>query len=72
MAKNKEIAKCPMCGLEFPNRDAKTEAVYSCVECGAEGYDCCVPGNNAFCPDCGDSDDDDYEEDDEAEEDDVY
>jgi hypothetical protein len=45
-------AKCTHCGMEFPDRDAKTEPVYVCVGCGAEGFDCCVPGNNALCNEC--------------------
>lgn len=47
-------ATCPKCGLEFEDRDPATEPVYECAVCGAEGFDCCVPGNNAVCEDCED------------------
>lgn len=47
-----EAAICPTCGTEYPERDAKTEAEYECVECGAIGFDCCVPGKNSRCSDC--------------------
>lgn len=40
--------KCPMCGLERPDGDH----TYECVECGGEGFDCCVPGNHALCNEC--------------------
>lgn len=46
------IATCPNCGLDFPERDPENEPVYECVECGARGYDCCIPGNNGLCPKC--------------------
>lgn len=35
-----EEVRCPNCGLER----AKGEPVYECVDCGKEGFDCCVPG----------------------------
>lgn len=54
--KPKPQEKCPMCGLE---RD-EGEATYMCVGCGSEGFDCCVPGNNAICFDCEKKDDDEY------------
>ncbi len=50
-----ELATCPNCYLEFPDRDAKTEPIYTCVECGAKGYDCCIPGNNSVCANCEES-----------------
>ena len=53
MAKKRKIlAICPNCGLEFPDRDFDKEPTYHCVECGVEGYDCCVPGNNTRCVEC--------------------
>lgn len=47
-----EIATCPMCGSQFDNRDAEKEPVYECVDCGGEGFDCCVPGNHSRCINC--------------------
>jgi hypothetical protein len=41
---------CPMCGSTYPEREP--EAPYTCMECGGEGLDCCVPGNNAICVNC--------------------
>ena len=49
---SQDIATCPNCGLESPDRSADDEPVYVCVECGMEGYDCCVPGKNAKCVEC--------------------
>ncbi len=49
------IAKCQMCGAEYPERDAKDETEYECVECGGVGYDCCVPGTRAICTNCEDA-----------------
>lgn len=39
---------CPSCGNERPEGDA----VYECVDCGLEGFDCCVAGRNALCESC--------------------
>jgi queuine/archaeosine tRNA-ribosyltransferase len=47
-----EPAVCPCCGMEFENRNPATETVYTCVHCGVEGFDCCIPGNNARCNEC--------------------
>lgn len=52
LPKTHEVAICPMCGLDFPERDAKTEPVYTCAECGIEGFDCCVAGTNTLCALC--------------------
>lgn len=46
------LAVCPSCGLDFPDRDAKTEPEYECTECGKIGYDCCVPGKGMRCNGC--------------------
>ena len=54
----KVVATCPMCGMDFPSRDAANEPVYMCTECGSEGFDCCVAGHNSTCPDCENEDDD--------------
>ena len=55
----KEV-ECEMCGMP---RDPTGESVYVCVNCGGEGFDCCVPGNNAICANC---EDDECEHDDEV------
>lgn len=52
MAKNNEVATCPNCGSEYPERDIENEPVYECTQCGIEGFDCCVAGNNALCEEC--------------------
>lgn len=44
-------ATCPNCGMDFKERD-QDEPVYRCQICGIEGFDCCVPGNNAICFEC--------------------
>lgn len=48
----KVVATCPNCGSEYPERDAAKEPEYVCIECGKEGFDCCVPGNNSLCNEC--------------------
>ena len=48
----RNMIECPNCGLE--RSDDPDDELYECVACGAEGYDCCVPGNNAICTDCED------------------
>jgi hypothetical protein len=40
---------CPYCGDE-EREDG--EPVYECPECGREGFDCCVAGNNCLCNEC--------------------
>ncbi len=46
------VATCPGCGVTYPERNPHTEPVYECVECGKEGFDCCVPGTGAICMEC--------------------
>ena len=41
---------CPACKTNYPEREP--EELFTCVECGKQGLDCCVPGNNAVCVDC--------------------
>ena len=59
-----ELVECPNCGEE--REKDPDDGLYECVRCGAEGYDCCVPGTRAICNDC--QDDDDLRAEDEEEE----
>lgn len=57
-----EMVECPLCGLE--REKDPDDGLYECSNCGAQGYDCCIPGNDALCEECereasGDADEDD-------------
>lgn len=41
---------CPMC--RTIHYDAPKPRTYVCPECGSEGYDCCIAGNNCICVQC--------------------
>jgi hypothetical protein len=45
-------ATCPMCGSAYDNRDTKSEPIYTCIECGRKGFDCCIAGSRAKCENC--------------------
>lgn len=61
------MIECPICGE--PRGLDDDEELYTCLECEADGYDCCVPGPHTLCRPCQDlSDlDEDWPEDDEDE-----
>lgn len=46
-----KVPVCPMCGTVYEDRP-EDEPVYSCIDCGAKGFDCCIAGNGVRCADC--------------------
>jgi len=51
--KGKKTEQCPNCGLEREKNFADDpEPIYTCVECGKQGFDCCVAGTHTICNEC--------------------
>lgn len=68
-----DVPECPCCGKDYHDDSCEFPVVYTCAECGIEGFACCLESNEDVCPDCeddynDDSDEDDDEDDDEDEE----
>lgn len=55
------MQECPSCGSERPD----DEPVYECMECGKEGFDCCVYDNYSLCDECQEIEDELEEDEDE-------
>ena len=49
MKKPTKTVLCPNCGMV---EREEGEPVYACVECGKQGFDCCVAGTNTICNEC--------------------
>ena len=63
------MAQCPLCLTDYDDDDEDQDGtLYECIDCGAEGFDCCVAGDNAICKECRE----DYLDDDDEEDDDGY
>lgn len=54
--KGKPTRTCPMCGTKYTAKERAAEVPYTCIECGGEGLDCCVPGRDAVCAACEERD----------------
>lgn len=50
---------CPCCGLDRPE-PPEGEPMFECVNCGSEGFDCCIAGNNVKCFQCEEREDDEF------------